>query len=44
VPRSERFRKLTAEKAETVGARRSGLRFLLVDRGGNVSGLNEELS
>jgi hypothetical protein len=42
VPRSERFRKLTAEKAKTVGVKRAGLRFLLVDRGGQVTGLDAE--
>jgi hypothetical protein len=42
VPRSERFRKLTAEKAKTVGVQRAGLRFLLVDRGGQVTGLDKE--
>jgi hypothetical protein len=44
IPRSERFRKLTTEKAKTVGVQRSGLRFLLVDRGGGISGLSEELA
>jgi hypothetical protein len=41
IPRSERFRKLAAEKATSVGAQRAGLMFLHVDRGGTVSGFKE---
>jgi hypothetical protein len=43
IPRSERFRKLTAEKAAAVGIRRAGVRFLHVDRGGGILGLSEDL-
>jgi hypothetical protein len=40
-PRSERFRKLTAERAKSVGVQRSGLKFLHVDRGGGIIGLTD---
>lgn len=40
-PRSERFRKLTAERREVEGVTRAGLRFLHVDRGGGLIGLGE---
>lgn len=42
-PRTERFRKLTAEKSDSIGVKRAGLRFLHVDRGGGVMGLGEDL-
>lgn len=42
-PRTERFRKLTAEKSRTVGVQRAGVRFFHVDRGGGVMGLSEDL-
>ena len=40
-PRSERFRKLTALKAKSVGVQRAGLKFFHVDRGGDIIGLRE---
>ena len=41
-PRSERFRKMTAERSESVGVKRAGLRFFHVDRGGGMIGLGGE--
>jgi hypothetical protein len=42
-PRSERFRKMTAERRESVGVKRAGLRFLHVDRAGGIIGLGESV-
>lgn len=39
-PRTERFRKLAAERSQFVGVQRAGLRFLHVDRGGTLTGLS----
>ena len=43
MPRSERFRTMTAVRRESVGVKRAGLRFLHVDRAGGIIGLGESV-